>query len=210
MHKEKQDQRRQQIRSAAYKLLARNGYKATSMLAIAKQAKASNETLYAWYGNKQNLFRTLIQENTSEIAIALEQALVSGSDIEKILSRVGPLLLEMVTGEKAVALNRAAAADASETGVLGETLANAGRDTIAPLLQRVFVQAHKDGQLQFNSCDDITEVYISLLIGDTQVRRATGALPPLTNAEITIRSNRATKLLIELYSAKLSKPKGSG
>jgi len=201
MQKEKQDLRRQQIQIAAYELLAKKGYKATSMLAIAKQAKASNETLYSWYGNKQNLFRTLIQDNANEVANVLDNALAAKDKIEKALFRVGPLLLEMVTSEKAIALNRAAAFDASETGILGTTLAEAGRDKIAPLLQKLFVQAREDGALQFTAKDNIADVYIGLLIGDTQIRRVTGALPVLTKAEISDRSNRATKLLLTFYSA---------
>lgn len=201
MEPEKQNQRRQQIRAAAYELLEEKGYKATSMLAIAKRAKASNETLYAWYGNKQGLFSTLIQENASEVASSLETALSSGSDIHATLSRVGPLLLRLVTSEKAIILSRAAAADVNDTGVLGESLAQLGRDTVAPLLQKVFTQARKEGTLKFKTSDKVVDVYLGLLIGDTQIRRATGSLENLTKAEINLRASRALKLFVQLYSA---------
>ncbi|OED37091.1 hypothetical protein AB833_24955 [Chromatiales bacterium (ex Bugula neritina AB1)] len=201
MQQNKQDQRRQQIRTAAYELLEEKGYKATSMLAIAKRAKASNETLYSWYGNKQTLFSTLIQENASEVASALNIALSSGADFQATLSRVGPLLLQLVTSDKAIILSRAAAADVSDTGVLGESLAQLGRDTVAPLLQKVFTQARTDGILKFKPSDNVTEVYLGLLIGDTQIRRATGALKALTRPEVNSRANRALKLFMQLYSA---------
>ncbi len=200
MHKKKQDLRRQQIRAAAYELLEKKGYKATSMLAIAKKAKASNETLYSWYGNKQNLFRTLIQENAGEVAAVLEQALASDSDIEETLSRVGSLLLELVTSETAIALNRAAAADASETGILGSALASEGRDKIGALFRKLFTRARSDGHLSFKAGGNIIDVYFGLLIGDTQIRRVTGALAPLSRREINARSRRAKNMVLSLYA----------
>ena len=86
------------------------------MLSIAKRARASNETLYRWYGNKQGLFKGLVEANAAHVAALLEAAIEEGKDPTQTLVQVGPLLIELVTSEKAVALNRAAAADATETG----------------------------------------------------------------------------------------------
>ena len=52
MRDDKKQQRRRQIEAAAYDLLVQYGYDGTSMLAVAKAAKASNETMYRWYGDK--------------------------------------------------------------------------------------------------------------------------------------------------------------
>lgn len=48
MREEKRSLRQQQIEAAAYEVLEAKGYGGTSMLGIAKQARASNETLYNW------------------------------------------------------------------------------------------------------------------------------------------------------------------
>lgn len=200
MQQDDKDRRRLQIRTAAYELLESKGYKATSMLAIAKRAKASNETLYAWYGNKQALFQTLIEENANTVSEALKDALHTPSDIEMTLNRVGALLLKVVTAEKAVALNRAAAADVSETGVLGATLASAGRGAIKPLLIELFSNAQASGQLSSEDSEQMVGVYLGLLIGDLQIRRAIGALQPLSTADMKKRSANATRLTLKLFS----------
>lgn len=49
----KQIARRERIEETAYAVLKESGYKAASLLAIARRASVSNETLYNWYGNKQ-------------------------------------------------------------------------------------------------------------------------------------------------------------
>lgn len=199
MKEEKREKRKQQIRAAAYELLERNGYKATSMLAIAKKAKASNETLYAWYGTKENLFRSLIEENAAEVKEAIIQALGSNANIHSSLNGVGRLLLTLVTSEKAVSLNRAAATDASGTNVLGPALASAGRQSVTPLLKELILQARSGGQLQFTDQDDVVRIYLGLLIGDLQIQRVIGVKPVLSQKEITGQSEAATAYFLRLF-----------
>ena len=61
MKKEKKVQRQSEIETAAYALLDEFGYGGISMLKIAKRAKASNETIYRWYGDKLGLFKSLVK-----------------------------------------------------------------------------------------------------------------------------------------------------
>jgi len=143
----------------------------------------------------------LIQENASEVANSLDKALSSGTNIQLVLNRVGPLLLQLVTSDKAIALSRAAAADVSETGLLGQSLAEMGRDTVGPLIKQIFDQAKANGTLTFQPSDNVTEVYLGLLIGDIQIRRATGSLSQPTKAAIRSRANRASTLFLQLYAA---------
>ena len=63
-------ERRAEIERAAYALLEENGYAGMSMLGVAKRARASNETLYRWYGNKQGLIKAMVARNAA-IALAL-------------------------------------------------------------------------------------------------------------------------------------------
>jgi len=196
-------EREHRIAEAAYELLAENGYKATSMLNIAKRAKASNETLYRWYGNKQGLFKGLVETNAARVAELLEAALEDGKDPTQTLTQAGPLLVELVTSQKAIALNRAAAADADETGLLGQALAQAGRDRIAPLLVQLLEQAIMAKVIHLNSTEtvrDAADTYISLLIGDLQIRQVTGAIEPLTPKQISERAARALRHFLRLYS----------
>lgn len=172
------------------------------MLAIAKRAKASNETLYRWYGNKQTLFQSLIQSNAEQVASVLKTQIQTGADPLTCLALVGPLLLELVTSDKAIALNRAAAADAGETGVLGQSIAQAGRNRVAPLIGQVLAQAKAAGLINTpgsESLAPIADTYISLLIGDLQIRRVIGAIEPLTPDERQQRADRSLSQLLTLY-----------
>lgn len=196
----KQIARRERIEDAAYAVLKESGYKAASLLAIARRASVSNETLYKWYGNKQGLFRSLIQSNAREAKELLEKALQAGRDPLDTLATLGPVLLTLVTGDRAIVLNRAAAGDTSDTKTLGPAIAHFGRDTIAPLLRDLLQAASGTGLIL---CDDpagAAEIYFRLLIGDLQIRRVIGALGELPPSEIERRASEATALFLQLHA----------
>jgi AcrR family transcriptional regulator len=199
---ENQAARRRAIEQAAYEVLAEKGYAATSMLAIAKRAGASNETLYRWYGNKQALFRSLVEANAREVAELLRDGISAGRNPWTTLKGVGPVLLRLLTSERAIALNRAAVMDADETGMLGRTLADAGRNSIVPLIARVFEEGRASGLMAFDSREEATETYVGLLVGDLQIRRAIGVLAPLGDAELQRRSDRALKLTRKVFGSR--------
>ncbi|WP_298914132.1 TetR/AcrR family transcriptional regulator [uncultured Roseobacter sp.] len=196
MREEKRSRRQKQIEEAAYKLLEVKGYSGTSMLGIAKEARASNETLYNWYGDKQGLFQALVTRNAEEVKRHLEAELETDHDALSILGTLGPKLLRLLTGDRAVALNRAAAAD--RTGELGATLSKAGREAVFPLLEQVLLRARHDGQLAFEHAGEAVGLYLDLLIGDQQIRRVIGRLPSPSEAVCEERSERALGYLRQL------------
>lgn len=199
LREEKRSLRQQQIEAAAYEVLEVKGYGGTSMQGIAKQARASNETLYNWYGDKQGLFRALVTRNAEEVKSHLEAELETDHDALSILGTLGPKLLDLLTGDRAVALNRAAAADSS--GELGATLSKAGREAVFPLLEQVLLRARHEGQLHFETSAEAVGLYLDLLIGDQQIRRVIGRLPAPTAEFCMARSQKAVSLLRQLLSS---------
>ncbi len=105
----------------------------------------------------------------------------------------------MLLGDRAVALNRAAAADA--TGTLGAALAEGGRNALLPRLQAIVAQAQAAGALTAEADPaELTEQWLALLIGDLQIRRVTGAMPALPPDAIARRAENAATLLARLYA----------
>ncbi|MDD9728237.1 TetR/AcrR family transcriptional regulator [Roseovarius sp. SK2] len=175
MREENRSLRQQQIETAAYALLEEKGYAGTSMLAIARKARASNETLYNWYGDKQGLFKALVTRNAAEVKSLLEEELAAKENPMATLARFGPKLLELLLGDRAIALNRAAAAD--PTGELGAVISEAGRETVLPLLVETLEQAKRRGDLSFDHPEETAALYMNLLVGDLQIRRVIGRVP---------------------------------
>mgnify|MGYP001800348504 CR=1 FL=1 len=182
--------RRAEIAQAAYALLEEKGYAGTSMLGIARRSRASNETLYNWYGDKTGLFQELVSGNAAEVRALLERHLSgAGENPLDSLRDVGPILLDVLLGPRAVALNRAAAAD--QTGTLGAVISEQGRETIAPLIGQVLLDARSQGLLAFDDLDDALELYLNLLVGDLQIRRVIGRIALPKQEDQARRANAA-------------------
>jgi AcrR family transcriptional regulator len=196
MREETRAARQAQIEQAAYEVLEEKGYAATSMLAIAKRARASNETLYNWYGDKTGLFRALVVRNAEVVRQMLEAALAENAPPLSTLEALGPGLLALLTSSRAVQLNRAAAAD--PTGELGALLSEQGRETVAPLIGAVLERARAGGFVDYETTEEAVGLYLDLLVGDLQIRRAIGRAPPPDEAAIAERARRALERFLLL------------
>ena len=146
MKEEARNQRQRDILDAALAQLMEAGFAGTTMQAVARRAGASMETLYNWYGDKAGLFRAMVMANIQHLRSQLETHLHDPAGPEAVLAAFGPRLLEVLTSERVVALNRAAVADAS--GDLGRIIASAGRQSIAPLVAGAFAEADRQGLLR--------------------------------------------------------------
>ncbi|MCV0396176.1 MAG: TetR/AcrR family transcriptional regulator [Rhizobiaceae bacterium] len=191
--------RQERIEEAAYRLVRSRGYSGVSMLAIAREARASNETLYRWYGDKRGLFKAMVETNARRTPAALDRAISEGADPLTTLSEVGPVLLAMLLGERAVLLNRAAAAD--ETGELGETIAAGGREAVFPMIEALMGKGMEAGTLAAPSAGAAAEWFLALLIGDQQIRRVIGAMPEPSPADIETRAAAAMTAFRRLCAA---------
>ncbi len=190
MKSDKQEERRTQIEDAAYRMLGEKGYAGTSMQAIARAAKASNETLYNWYGDKKGLMAALVARNTEVVRATLAET-AANEPLDQ-LARLGPILLGMILGPRAVALNRAAAADPS--GDLGRAISEGGREVVAPLVTSIMDRAVDDGAL-IGKPNDLAQLYLTLLIGDLQIRRVIGAMDVPTPEANQARAEGALQAL---------------
>lgn len=198
MRDENKASRQEKIEEAAYAVLEAKGYAGTSMLAIARAARASNETLYNWYGDKTGLFKALVVRNAEQVRQLLEDGLVGDRPPLDLLEALGPRLLALLVSPRAIQLNRAAAAD--PTGELGAVISQRGRETVAPLIGEVLERARRDGAIAFDDTGDAIILYLSLLVGDLQIRRVIGREPPLDETAINRRAGQAYERFIRLNS----------
>ena len=199
MKQDQKTQRQERIAKAAYELLEEQGYAGISMLKIARRARASNETLYRWYGDKKGLFQMLVKENAAEVTAVLQEGLSNKMPPEAVLDILGPRLLSVLLGNRAVALNRAAAADAS--GELGQSLSRYGRAAVMPLIEQVFLGLCVTRRKPTAKAALFADLYFRLLVGDLQIRRVSGGLAELKPAAMEHRAEMAKKCVLQLMNA---------
>jgi AcrR family transcriptional regulator len=194
MREDKRHERHQAITAAAYDLLARHGYGGTSMLAIAGLAKASNETLYRWYGDKRGLFEAMVRDNAAQTKQALEQSIAGPQDAKAALHAIAPVFLQMILGERAVLLNRAAAADPSAE--LGRAIAAGGRGAVMPLIEALMARLETSAPAA-----ELAESFVALLLGPQQILRLIGVTPEPSEAQIAAQCHKALAVFFTLIAA---------
>ncbi|MGV2141536.1 TetR/AcrR family transcriptional regulator [Agrobacterium sp. 16-2014-1-2a] len=197
MRSESKELRRREIVENAFALLAQDGYAAFSMQALAKLSRSSKETLYGWFGGKAGLYEAMVAENAAQLELPSAEA----EDVVGELSRFGADLLSVLLGERAVLLNRVAAAESGVETALGEFLAAKGRDHVMPKLAAYFAVLEEHGTICTEASEKPAEIWLSLLVGDLQIRRATGAIGLPAEAEIRAQSASAAALTFRLFGA---------
>lgn len=201
MQTDRRAARETEILEAAFAVLIARGFAGATMQEVARAANASKETLYSWFGDKRGLFGALVAANAVEAKAALQTALQSGAATGPALEAFGVALLTLLTGDRAVAMNRAAAADAAQGAVLGQTLAASGREAVLPLLVALIAAAQARGAVAIDDDRAAAETFLGLLLGDLPIRRVIGVAPMPTPEEIQARAVRAADQWRRLFAA---------
>ncbi len=170
--------RRQRIIDAAYAELIEHGYEKLTMLGVARRAGASKETLYAWFGNREGLFVSLITDNADRSALQVEAALAGDADPRDTLVNYSIGLLTLLTGARSVALNRAAMTAPD----LATILLSSGRHRIGPLVEQYLARLDDEGYLAIDDAARAFMQFYGLVVQDTQIRVLLGEKPPTATA----------------------------
>ena len=187
------EDRRAEILSHGLNVLIEKGWRGASMIAIARKASASKETLYNWFGDKAGFFGALIRHN----ATALDKALPEGfadMPLEDGLHAFGQELLRLVTGEASLAINRAAIAEAGSDAMLGKTLVAEGKSRSLPKFADWLTQ-----HLELDNPMDAAERFTVLVKGEAQLERLLGVAEPLSEKQITAQVDRAVRDFLSLH-----------
>ncbi len=86
--KEEADVTRQRLLQAALKVFSREGYDASRIDAIAKEAGVTRGALYHHFGGKAALYNTLVDEVSQRVSAVTQEAIDEGGTILDILRRV--------------------------------------------------------------------------------------------------------------------------
>ncbi len=192
--------RRADILEAARRVLAEKGYAGATMLEIARCARASKETLYAWFGDKQGLFAEVVMVNAAEIQDTLAPALKTPErPTAESLYDFALALLRLQTGERSLTVNRAAISEAPRDSTLAELLKSRGRDRVEPLLARYLLAQRDAGRLTFDEVGEVVDTLVGLVMADLQVRRLLGTLPRPSDDALRQRARRAVAQFLKLY-----------
>ncbi|MFT5814520.1 MAG: TetR/AcrR family transcriptional repressor of mexJK operon [Psychroserpens sp.] len=101
----KNEVKRQQILDASVSLFTEQGYAATSMDLIAKNADVSKQTVYSHFGSKDELFSASVEYKCESLHIA-DLSLHDLSDPQTVLFKLAQNFTEFLTSKEACAVHK--------------------------------------------------------------------------------------------------------
>ncbi len=192
--------RREEILEAALREFVARGFSGASMEAIARRAKASKETLYAWFGNKEKLFNTLFAERIEQIVRTTTGRPPADPDPRVVLPviaagtlrftmAIAPLMgVAVAEGNKAQSLRRG----------MKETLV---RDRTG--FHRYLEWCRDQGRIAFDApVDEIGSIFIGMAMGEWQMRVGYGLVDALTEEMIEAHAQLVTQLFLSALAPK--------
>ncbi|MEV6521707.1 TetR/AcrR family transcriptional regulator [Longispora sp. NPDC051575] len=188
------------ILDATVAILETEGYPGLSTRRIAELARASKETIYSRFGDRDGLLAAVILREAAATNEGLGAALhaPAGAPLRPALLAAVTGLLRLLTGPRSLALNRTAIAGLPAEPRLGGLLLAHGRHTTGPLFEAMLTRAHDEGELHCPDAADAFTVLYGLAVRDAQIV-ALLAGPTWDEATIGTRAAEAVELFYRLY-----------
>ena len=186
--------RRREILDAAFLEFSAKGYAGASMEAIARRARASKETLYAWFENKETLLNTLfasrLEGMVSRVVAAAEKdpspanvLPVIAEDTIRFMLAIAPLTDAMAPGEPGVKVSR----------LLGQTISEERKKFVDYILH-----CRAQGYIAFDDDPfEIASLFVAMAQGEWSMRLGTGMLDELTDKMIEDHAQRVTRIFLK-------------
>lgn len=197
------EQKRAAIVDAALRLFARDGFSRTSVDAIADEAGVSKRTIYNHYGDKENLFLSVVGETydamIAEVVALMDKYLTDVPDDaleENLISFAYELGLFAAQSAERAALIRLMMAEAPHFPELQATQLRP-RGITAAIAERL-ARLSARGLLDVPEPEEAANHLFSLTLGQMSNRSLYGALP-LTDEEISRMASSGARAFLRAY-----------
>ncbi|MBC7303767.1 MAG: TetR/AcrR family transcriptional regulator [Nocardia sp.] len=199
--------KQQAVLAAAFTVFARVGYAQARVDEIAAQAQVAKATVYNHFGDKETLFRQVVQSLTDQAMAAnlaaVERLAGDGTDLAANLRAVGLQLATCYCREESRALRRLVAAESAQFPDLIDIVAEVGHRVVQTLADRL-ARLALAGALRLDDPELAATHFTALLTGsiDTRSRLGTRALPA---PELRAVSDAAASTFLGAFGAATSR-----
>jgi TetR/AcrR family transcriptional regulator, mexJK operon transcriptional repressor len=198
------DERRHEILVAARDVFLEEGFGNATMLAVARRARASKETLYGLYGSKEKLFVAIIREASCGLARTL--VCPDAACPREALTDFARRYMDMVTTGSGIALIRVAVAEVGRFPELGRIMVEQGFEPIRTVLANYMQAAGARGDLAIEDPRAAASMFISILKSDWFLWRLLDAVPPPSAEEIDAVAARSVNAFLKIYAPSVALP----
>jgi AcrR family transcriptional regulator len=192
--------RQSAVLAEALRLLVEGGDKALTTAGLARAANCSKESLYKWFGDRDGLLAAMISFQQSKVRTAERPGeRLTMEALHDHLETFACDLLEVLSGDVSLALNRLAIGQSSRDGSkLGRLLVEHGRRQIDRRARSLIDAGKRAGLLRFDDADGAYHTLYGLIVSDLHVRMLLGE-PALKDNRVQAR--RAVDAFLTLHGS---------
>ncbi|MBL4822196.1 MAG: TetR/AcrR family transcriptional regulator [Colwellia sp.] len=161
----KNEVKRKQILTAAVSLFTEQGYAATSMDIIAKNADVSKQTVYSHFGSKDELFSASIEYKCESLHI-LELSLHDLSDPQTVLLKLAHSFTEFIMSKEACAVHKICVFESTTYPQVSEIFYRAGPFRIINEVTLLMAKLHQQKILAIENPRHAASQFLNMMKGE--------------------------------------------
>jgi TetR/AcrR family transcriptional regulator, mexJK operon transcriptional repressor len=182
--------KRAAILTAATGVFLDAGYGAASMVAIARAARVSKQTVYSHFGGKAALFEAIIANNSGRMLEALEHCDAVSTDPAETLEAIGQRLLDIILAPDALARFRVVMAESARFPELANIYYRTGPERVTAGLAAYLATLHERKLLRVPDPLVAASQFFGMVRGNLFIRGLL-RIEPLPSADDLRRFTRA-------------------
>ncbi len=198
--------KRRQILDGAYQVFMRNGFDATSMGDIAREAGVSKGTLYVYFDSKERLFQQLVREEKERQFPAIFSVDPNETDVRATLTRIGRQFARFITQSHVTMAMRTIMAMADRMPDIAIEFFDSGPRLCVGQLAQYFRAQIAAGRLVMADVDLAAAQFLELTQTNLSRPLLFGARGQPSEAEMDAVVNSA----VEVFLAAYQKPAAGG
>lgn len=162
--------RKSRILRAAADLFIANGYAGVSMDDVQAKVGCSKSTLYRYFADKMDLFRSAVEMLIAERQEPIREFHPGRSDVHQALCNFGRHFATVVLDPQAIALHRLVSAESERVATIGQTFVDAGPEVGIAILGGYLDSLRADGLIDVVDVKLAAAQLFQAMLGDLQMR----------------------------------------
>ena len=199
MDASRSERRREAILQAALELFLQHGYAETSVDQIVARAGGSKTSVYAYFGNKEGLFRALVESVPQSVTLQDSPEAFQGATVRDTLRAYGLALTERLVGRESMRLLGLAVTESGRFPKLGRLFYELGPGRTRQRLADYFAAETKAGRLHVPDPLRAAELFQGMLLYWPRLLLFLGVIKRPTRAELEGPVHEAVEMFLAAY-----------
>jgi AcrR family transcriptional regulator len=179
----RQEARQEEFLRAATEVFFKSGFAGASVDEIIAKVGGSKRTIYSYFGNKEQLFATVVREIVRNAMGPLAEADFVRADLEATLQEAGLRYLGVIMSPEALQLYRTVVGEGSRFPDLAKVFFEAGPGRTSANLARVLEERGGEWGITAGDPERLADHFLGMIRDDLHLQVVLGLRPPPTPDE---------------------------